>query len=222
MSLKIDLLSRCPRTVHRVFLTAAAAAGALVLLAALGIFHACREVKACSRYVCSEPADLPEREYGLLLGASRFVRGRFLNEFYRLRIDAAVRLYQAGKIRKIIVSGDNGRPVYNEPDDMKADLMKAGIPEDVILSDYAGFRTLDSVMRARSLFGTEQFTVISQRFHCERAIYLARAKRLDAVGFAAEDPPLRFQYKNMLREPLACFKAWLDIHLLGTRPKFEE
>lgn len=198
------------------------AAAALFLLAALGVFHACREVEACADRVYGDPAALPEREYGLLLGTARIVQGHYLNEYYRLRLEAAVRLYRAGKIRRIIVSGDNGRKDYSEPEDMKADLMNAGIPEAAIRLDYAGFRTLDSVMRARNVFGAEQFTVISQRFHCERAVYLAHAKQLDAIGFAAQDPPVRYQFKNAVREPLARFKAWLDIHLLGTRPKFEK
>lgn len=209
-------------TAHPAVRIALPAAAGLFLLAALGVFLACREVGACSDRVYGDPAGLPEREYGLLLGTARIVRGRYLNKFYRYRIEAAVRLYRAGKIRKIIVSGDNGRAGYNEPADMKADLMEAGVPEAAILLDYAGFRTLDSVMRARSVFGAERFTVISQRFHCERAVYLARAKQLDAIGFAAEDPPVRWQFKRAVREPLACFKAWLDIHLLGTRPKFEK
>ncbi|MBQ9337776.1 MAG: YdcF family protein [Lentisphaeria bacterium] len=219
----IDFLSRIRRLAARPAVRISLlAAAVLVLLTVLGIYHACSEVKDCTQYVYGDPADLPEREYGLVLGAARIVQGRYLNEFYRLRIETAVRLYRAGKIRKIIVSGDNSRAGYNEPADMKADLMQAGVPGTDILLDYAGFRTLDSVMRAKALFGAEQFTVISQRFHCERAIYLARAKNLDAIGFAAPDPPVRYQFKSTIREPLACFKAWLDIHLLRTRPKFEK
>ena len=197
--------------------------GALLLLAAvLLLFWAGHQVNKAAAYVYTRVEEVPEREYGLLLGTTRIVRGGYLNEYFLRRIRAAVLLYKAGKVRKIIVSGDNRRREYNEPQDMKEALMAAGVPEEAILMDFAGFRTLDSVVRARNVFGVTTFTVISQKFHCERAVYLARAKDLDAVGFAAEEVPARFKFKNTFREPLARAKAFLDLHLLGTRPHFEK
>ena len=100
--------------------------------------------------------------------------------------------------------------------------MEHGIPEKAIEMDYAGFRTLDSVLRARNLFGLRQYTVISQHFHCERAVYLAREHGLDVIGFAAEEVSPKFRLKRYFREPLARSKAWLDIHILHTRPHFEK
>ena len=194
----------------------------LVLTSAALLLWADHQVKKASAYVYTQVGETPAREYGLLLGTARIVRGGHLNEYFLRRIRAAVRLYKAGKVRKIIVSGDNRRREYNEPQDMKDALMAEGVPEAAILMDFAGFRTLDSVVRARNVFGVRTFTVISQRFHCERAVYLARANGLDAVGFAAEEVPARFRFKNAFREPLARAKAFLDLHLLGTRPHFEK
>ena len=197
--------------------------GALLVLAAvLLLFWADHQVKKAAAYVYTEIEEVPSREYGLLLGTTRIVRGGHLNEYFLRRIRAAVRLYRAGKVKKIIVSGDNRRREYNEPQDMKEALMAEGVPEAAILMDFAGFRTLDSLVRTRNVFGVTTFTVISQKFHCERAVYLARAKDLDAVGFAAEEVPARFKFKNAFREPLARAKAFLDLHLLRTRPHFEK
>ena len=198
-------------------------AGAVLVLAAAGLlWWADHQVKKAAAFVYTRIEEVPAREYGLLLGTSRVVRGGFLNEYFYRRIRAAVRLYKAGRVKKIIVSGDNRRKGYNEPRDMKEALMAEGVPEETILMDFAGFRTLDSVVRARNVFGVTTFTVISQKFHCERAVYLARAKELDAVGFAAEEVPARFRFKNFFREPLARVKAFLDLHLLRTRPHFEK
>ena len=194
----------------------------LVLAAAMLLFWADQQVKKAAAFVYTRIEEVPAREYGLLLGTSRVVRGGFLNEYFCRRIRAAVRLYKAGKVKKIIVSGDNRRRGYNEPQDMKEALMAEGVPEKAILMDFAGFRTLDSVVRARNVFGVTTFTVISQKFHCERAVYLARAKDLDAVGFAAAEVPARFRFKNAFREPLARVKAFLDLHLLRTKPHFEK
>ena len=194
----------------------------LVLTAVLLLFWADYQVKKAAAYVYTRIEDVPHREYGLLLGTARVVRGGFLNEYFLRRIRAAVLLYKAGKVKKIIVSGDNRRKEYNEPQDMKEALMAEGVPGAAILMDFAGFRTLDSVVRARNVFGVSTFTVISQKFHCERAVYLARARDLDAVGFAAEEVPARFRFKNAFREPLARVKAFLDLHLLRTRPRFEK
>ena len=105
---------------------------------------------------------------------------------------------------------------------MKNELLKNGIPEQDILLDYAGFRTLDSVLRARNLFGYSKYIVVSQQFHCERAVYLARQHGLEVIGYAADEVSPRFRLKRYFREPLARFKAWLDIHILHTRPHFEK
>ena len=90
--------------------------------------------------------------------------------------------------------------------------------------DYAGFRTLDSVVRARTVFKKNKITVITQPGHAERAVYIARKNRIDAIGFYA-DEPLRFKWlveRNRKREKFACVAAWLDVNLLCRTPKFEQ
>ena len=142
--------------------------------------------------------------------------------YFSNRIRATLELYRAGKIRKIIVSGDNGRTDYNETGDMARELVAQGVAPEDVLSDYAGFRTLDSVVRARNLFGADEITVISQRFHCERAIYLAAQHGIDAVGFEADEvAPQSVRLRLAVREAFARVLAVLDAEILKTKPHFE-
>lgn len=164
---------------------------------------------------------VPRGKVGLLLGTSATAQGGFPNVFFTTRIKAAADLYKAGKIQKIIVSGDNGHASYNETDDMRAALVSRGVDPRDIVNDHAGFRTLDSVYRAKSVFGQDEIIVISQRFHIQRAIFIARAHGIKAAGYAAADPAHRGPYwKVMFREYFARVKAFLDCYILGTQPKF--
>ena len=191
--------------------------GSLVLLAA-----DCRVERYAAGRVYSDVEAIPVREYGLLPGTSRLVNGKYLNTYFFNRIHAAVELYKAGKIRKIIVSGDNGRTDYNETGDMARELIAEGVAPEDVLSDYAGFRTLDSVVRARNLFGATEITVISQRFHCERAIYLAARHGIDAAGFEADEvAPRHVRVRLAVREAFARVLAVLDAEVLDTKPHFE-
>jgi SanA protein len=205
--------------IRRLLLVFAAMAflGSLALLAAdLRV-----ERRAAGR-VYADVEDIPAREYGLLPGTSRLVHGKYLNAYFFNRIRAAAELYRAGKIRKIIVSGDNGRAEYNETGDMERELIAEGVAPEDVLSDFAGFRTLDSVVRARNLFGADEITVISQRFHCKRAIYLASEHGIDAVGFEAGDIALRsVRIRIAVREAFARALAVLDVEVLKTKPHFE-
>ena len=164
--------------------------------------------------------DIPANKVGLLLGTSKLLRSGTENRYYSYRIDAAVRLYKAGKIAHILISGDNSREEYNEPEDMKQDLIDRGIPEDKIHLDYAGFRTLDSVVRAKEIFGQTAMTVISQPFHTKRAIYIARYYKIDAIGFEAKKVRRSYGFRVQVRELFARCKMMLDLYLLGTEPKF--
>jgi SanA protein len=104
--------------------------------------------------------------------------------------------------------------------DIKKDLITKGVDEEDIYLDYAGFSTLDSVLRAKLVFHIDHFTIISQRFHCERALYMARRNGLDAIGFTAEDIAGPLAMKVYVREFLARVKAILDIEVLNRQPKF--
>ncbi len=167
----------------------------------------------------SSVTDIPGNKVGLVLGTARGLMEGGLNPYYTHRIEATVALYEAGKIQFVLVSGDNGSQYYNEPVTIKKDLVKAGIPENRIFLDYAGFRTLDSVVRARAIFGLDSVTVISQEFHNERAIYLAEKKGLKAIGFNAEDLTGQQGQKVRFREYFARVKVFIDL-LLNTQPKF--
>tara|TARA_R110002051_G_scaffold213916_1_gene278755 strand:+ start:165 stop:800 length:636 start_codon:yes stop_codon:yes gene_type:complete len=162
---------------------------------------------------------IPPNRVGLVLGTSNRISNGSSNPYYTYRIDATVALYKAGKIKFILVSGDNGSIYYNEPNTIKKDLIKSGIPEQVIYLDYAGFRTLDSMVRAKFIFGLDNVTVISQKFHNERAIYIAEQKGLKAIGFNAQDLSTSQGFKVRFREYLARVKVFIDM-ILNTQPKF--
>tara|TARA_R110000765_G_scaffold66328_1_gene128355 strand:+ start:5152 stop:5787 length:636 start_codon:yes stop_codon:yes gene_type:complete len=162
---------------------------------------------------------IPPNRVGLVLGTSNRISNGSSNPYYTYRIDATVALFKAGKIKFILVSGDNGSIYYNEPNTIKKDLIKAGIPEEVIFLDYAGFRTLDSMVRAKFIFGLDNVTVISQKFHNERAIYIAEQKGLKAIGFNAQDLSTSQGFKVHFREYLARVKVFIDM-ILNTQPKF--
>ena len=166
----------------------------------------------------SKIEDVPYRKAALVLGCNKTVHGR-LNQFYKNRIDAAYELWEAGKVDAILVSGDNSSKEYDEPTQMKEDLVKKGIPEEYITSDYAGFRTLDSIIRADKIFNLNNYTIVSQPFHCSRAIYLATNKQQEVIGYCANDVNGAAGIKIRIRETLARTKAFLDI-LTSKSPKF--
>lgn len=162
---------------------------------------------------------IKHNKVGLLLGTSKFISNGNINYYYKYRIEAAVALYKAGKIEVLIVSGDNGTKEYDEPTQFKEDLIANGIPEEKIYLDYAGFRTLDSVIRAKEIFGKTSITIISQKFHNERAVFLANSNTIEAVGFNAKDVSQHYGFKTNLREYFAKSKAVVDI-LFNKQPKF--
>lgn len=170
-------------------------------------------------YVTSDLSKLPQEKTGLLLGTSKTLRNGRPNAYFFNRIKAATQLYQLGKIQNIIVSGDNSTKNYNEPEDMKNELIKAGVPEEKIFEDFAGFRTLDSVVRAKEIFGQPSFIIISQRFHNERAVFLAHKYGIKAYGYNAKDVNIYAGIKTKMREKLARAKVFIDF-LFEVEPKF--
>ena len=165
--------------------------------------------------------NIPYNEVGLLLGTSPYLKNGNPNNYFNYRIDAATELYKSGKIKYILISGDNRKNDYNEPEEMKSRLIEAGVPPEAIYLDYAGFRTLDSVVRANKIFGQKKFTVISQKFHNERALYIAGKNYLDCIGYNAKDVTAYAGLKTRARELLARVKVFADIitdkqpHFLG-------
>lgn len=192
----------------------------LVLLPFLAIFCSNAIIKnAASKKNYNDVTVIPHNKVGLVLGTTNKLVNGSPNPYYVHRINATVALYNAKKIDFILVSGDNGSKYYNEPDTFKRALVKEGIPADKIFLDYAGFRTLDSMVRAHLVFGLDRVTVISQQFHNERAIYLAEKKGLKAIGFNAIDLEGKAGLKVQTREYLARVKVFVDL-LLNTEPKF--
>jgi len=169
-------------------------------------------------YIYHNYDDIPHSSVGVVLGTSKYIKGGGINVFYKNRIDGAIELYKLGKVDYLLVSGDNALRSYNEPIMMRRDLLKAGIPSSAIVLDYAGFRTLDSIIRANKVFDANNFTVITQEFHCERAIFIALSQGIDAKCFSVPTPDNIKMIR--LREMLARMSAFIDIYILNKEPKY--
>jgi SanA protein len=169
-------------------------------------------------YVYDELQALPHRQVGVVLGTAKYYRTGVINQYYRYRIQGAVNAYNSGKVKYLLLSGDNAQQSYNEPMTMRRDLIAAGVtPSDIVL-DYAGFRTLDSIVRTRKVFDTNDFTIITQRFHCERALFIALHMGIQAQCYAVPSP------KDMLtirvREIFARLGALSDLYIFKREPRF--
>ena len=171
--------------------------------------------------IFSDATTIPENEVGLVLGTARVVGGgKFTNPFFAGRIAAATELFRAGKVRHLLLSGDNHIAGYDEPSDMKAALLAENIPESALTLDYAGFRTLDSMARANRIFGLSRMTVITDDFHAPRAVALGRHFDIETVGYCPPPVPLKWSTKTRVREILARLRTALDLTVLQTKPHF--
>ncbi|WP_148612253.1 SanA/YdcF family protein [Aeromonas sobria] len=177
-------------------------------------------VSDARHYTYDQVEQVPYNRVAVVLGTSKYLSGGGPNHYFKYRIKAAAELYNDAKVDFIIVSGDNATVQYNEPRQMRRALIKAGIPAAAIYMDFAGFRTLDSVVRAKEVFGQDRFTVVSQGFHNERAIFIARHFGIDAVGFNAEDPSAYQGIRTRVREVFARLMGLLDLYVLDKGPKF--
>ena len=200
----------------------------LAKLAAVGVALATLALIACDRWVahaasasCHERVeDVPLAPVALVLGCSEHLADGRRNLYFGRRMDAAAELYRTGAVERLIVSGDNHRAEYDEPTAMKAALVERGVPAERIHCDYAGFRTLDSVVRAELGFGQRRLGIVSQRFHAERAVFLARSRGLEASGYCAQAVGGGSGMRVRAREVVARAAAVLDAHVLGTQPRF--
>jgi SanA protein len=163
---------------------------------------------------------VPANDVALVLGTGKRTQAGRPNLHFTQRMAAAAVLYRSGKVRHLLVSGDNHTQGYDEATDMRDALVDASVPASAITCAYAGFRTLDSVVRANSVFGLKNFTIVSEEFHCPRALWIARRHGLDAVAFAAPDLSARWSARVKAREVLA--RAWcaVDLYVLNRSPKF--
>lgn len=208
----------------RAFIFRRLLAGSLMLVAlaaglTLVVNRTCQHVTAGRIFTSIETA--PVNEVGLVLGTSKLTRRGKPNLHFNHRIVAAAALYRAGKVHHLLVSGDNHTASYDEPADMRDALIAAGVPAQAITCDYAGFRTLDSVIRAQAIFNLQRCTIISEAFHCPRAVWIARQHGLAAVAFAAPDVGLKsWSLRADVREQLARDWCAVDLYLLHRSPKF--
>ncbi|SOD82174.1 SanA/YdcF family protein [Spirosoma fluviale] len=163
--------------------------------------------------------ELPVNDVGLVLGTSKFVRTGKENLFFRYRMEATARLWKEGKVKYLILSGNNDSEYYNEPVDMQRALVKLGIPASVMTLDYAGYRTFDSVVRCKDVFNQEKITIISQNFHNARALYIGNHEGIEAIAFAAQDVPDGYSFRTLIREYLARPYALLDVYILRPQPE---
>lgn len=193
-----------------------AALGLLVWGGAVGVVYGSSVGRV---FGSDEIEDVPSQRAAVVLGCVKTLPNGRDNLYYSRRIDAAAELYKAGKVGCLIVSGDNHVNGYDEPSDMKDSLVAAGVPSERIVCDYAGFRTLDSVVRAKEVFGLDSFILISQPDHVRRAVFLARGFGADAYGYAAEDVNGRYSIKTTIREQFAKLGAVLDV-VICRKPKF--
>ncbi|MFN6037809.1 MAG: vancomycin high temperature exclusion protein [Bacteroidota bacterium] len=163
---------------------------------------------------------LPFNRVGLVLGTSRKFMDGSKNLFFYNRIKAAALLFKSGKIKHLIVSGDNRTAFYDEPNDMRNALINVGVPDSCITLDCAGLRTFDSVIRCYLIFGQKDFTVISQEFQNERALFIASSnENINAIAFNADGVSFMEKPGTYLREFGARIKCILDIYILNTKPK---
>lgn len=176
-------------------------------------------INSTQSQVFEQLSALPKNKVALVLGTSPILPNGRTNLYFQSRMAAAAELYHAGKVEHLILSGDNGTKIYNEPEAMQQALVELGIPSKKLTLDFAGFRTLDSVVRCQKIFGQESFTVISQKWHNHRAVFIANANGLNAVAYNAPKV-VNATRRATNREYLARVKAVLDIYIFRKSPKF--
>jgi SanA protein len=174
-------------------------------------------VNSTKSQIISDINKVPTKKVAIVLGAAKKLNNGINNPYFFNRINAAAELYHAGKVSHFLVSGDNHTESYNESEDMMLALINLGVPESCITMDFAGFRTFDSMIRAKEIFGVTDCIIVSQEFHLQRALFIANSINIKAIGYPAKG----VGYKGLnVREFGAKFKAALDCYLLPTQPRF--
>jgi SanA protein len=198
---------------------------ALLTILGLGAFAAVaayatyRSVHGYERYVYSDVAAVPDAPVAIVFGAG-IINNKHLSDVLYDRVETAVELYKAGKVKKLLMTGDNSVVSHNEPDAMKRKAVEMGVPADAIACDYAGFRTYDSLYRARHIFGVRRAILVTQRYHLPRALFTAEGLGIAASGMAAEKRPYIYQDWFNTREVLAVERAWWDVRIAHAQPKY--
>jgi SanA protein len=175
-------------------------------------------IKSTEDKVLTDITLLNGRSVALVLGTSNKLRNGSANPYFANRIKAAAELYREGKVSHFILSGDNRSKYYNEPGLMRKALLLLGVPDSVITLDYAGLRTLDSIVRSKEIFGQDKILIITQPFHSYRALFISHYYNIDAVALVAQEPISEAPFKVYIREYFARAKAVLDLYILNTAP----
>jgi SanA protein len=179
-------------------------------------------INSTDAYLYADASLMPENEVGLVLGCSPFVASGKPSPQFRGRTQAAADLYRQGKVKRLILSGANPDATYNEPKKMREALLEKGVPSHAMVLDYAGDSTFDSIARARIVYGLSRLTIITQRYHSYRALFLARKSGMKAVAFSApSEGVVGPGFRHPPREVLARLLAVLDLFVLQTEPRSE-
>jgi SanA protein len=194
----------------------------IILILLFSMFIGCNiwVVKSTENDVYFDLTKLPNHRIALVLGTSHRTTSGTANPFFEKRIEMAAKLYELGKIDHFILSGDNRTVYYNEPITMRKALIKRGVPASAITLDFAGLRTLDSVVRSKEIFGQDKITIITQPFHSYRALFISHYYKIDAVAMVAGEPDYDYSIKVRIREYFARAKAVLDLYIFKTTPRF--
>lgn len=184
---------------------------ALALLTMLAIFILNHKIKITTEdHIYNTLDEVPTAHTAIVLGASVKSNGN-LSIMLRDRVESALLLYNKGKVKRFLLSGDNGSVSYNEPKAMKKYLIERGVPEEHIYLDYAGFDTYDSMYRAKAVFEVDDAIIVTQGFHLPRAVFIARKLNLNYNGYTGDKRIYAHQDYNIKREFLANIKAYLEL-----------
>ncbi len=175
--------------------------------------------KSSEKFLFETYYSIPACKTGIVLGTSKRLANGTENLYFSYRMDAAEKLFRAGKVKYLILSGDNRANHYNEPKDMQKELIRRGIPDSCLVPDYAGLRTFDSMVRCKNVFGQDSVIVISQQFHNARAVYISRQIGLVCFGYNAKKVTTQSQTKIKIREFFSRIKCLMDFYILNTKPK---
>jgi SanA protein len=192
------------------------------LLGVLALVHRAQTIPSRIRGKCyDDVTQVPTNRVGLVLGCTRYLTNGHPNVYFAHRMEAAAALFRAGKVELLLASGASHRAEIDEAASMKEALVELGVPASCVVCDPHGYRTIDSVLRAKGTYGQSRFTIISQPFHNHRAIYVAERRGIEAVGFNARDVALPRARAVSFREFLARLRVLIDIHVKNTRPRVQ-
>lgn len=177
-------------------------------------------ILATSGRVYEDINDIPERKVAIVLGTSKSLISGKDNPYFDGRIKMAAELYRKAKVKHFIVSGDNSEKYYNEPKDMRDALIRLGVPYTAITLDYAGFRTLDSIVRCKKVFDQEEIIIVTQKFHSYRAVFIGSHYDINSIAAGTKDLPLSYSFKVLIREVFARTLTIADLYILRKDPKF--